>query len=95
MKQFTKRRQSKMHLNQFLFTLWEQKDTVFQSLTIKSISETRRTKYSLQPELKLEIKNKKPYEKSQGSGVKRLYHYIRLTIAWPKKHSAARSVCAN
>lgn len=54
MKQFTKRRQSKMHLNQFLFTLWEQKYSVFQRLTIKSISEAHSTKYSLQPELKLE-----------------------------------------
>lgn len=35
MKQFTKRQQSKMYLNQFLFTLWEQKDSAFQSLTIK------------------------------------------------------------
>lgn len=46
-----------MHLNQFLFTLWAQKDSVFKILAIKSIYEANSTlKYSLQPELKLKQK---------------------------------------
>lgn len=56
-----------MHLNQFLFTLWAQKDSVFKILAIKTIYEAHSTqKYLLQPELKLEQENLQKESRQQG-----------------------------